>query len=32
MDVATSVSSDGKVIVGYGGHLGTTEAWIARLP
>ena len=32
MDVATGVSSDGKVIVGYGGHLGTTEAWIARLP
>jgi uncharacterized membrane protein len=29
---ARGVSSDGKVIVGDGGHGGTNEAWIARLP
>jgi probable HAF family extracellular repeat protein len=29
---ATSVSSNGKVIVGYGTHNGHTEGWIARLP
>jgi uncharacterized membrane protein len=29
---ATGVSSNGKVIVGWGSHNGTEEAWIARLP
>jgi probable HAF family extracellular repeat protein len=29
---ATAISADGRTIVGYGTHLGRTEAWIATIP
>jgi uncharacterized membrane protein len=29
---AAVISSDGRTIVGYGSHLGQTEAWIAMIP